>query len=169
MELAIIVAAAENGVIGKNNALPWRIPADMRYFKRTTMGKPIVMGRKTFESIGKPLPGRTNIVITRNPAFVAEGVKVVSSLDEALKLAEDIAVADGAEELVVIGGAEIYRSAMPRADRLYLTEVHASVEGDALLPEIDWSHWREVGRERHQAESPGDHDFSFVRYERAET
>jgi dihydrofolate reductase len=168
MELAIIVAAAENGVIGKNNALPWRIPADMRYFKRTTMGKPIVMGRKTFESIGKPLPGRTNIVITRNSAFVAEGVKVVSSLDEALKLAEDIAVADGAEELVVIGGAEIYRSAMPRADRLYLTEVHASVEGDALLPEIDWAHWREVGRERYQAESPGEHDFSFVRYERVE-
>jgi dihydrofolate reductase len=169
MQLAIIVAAAENGVIGKNNALPWRIPADMRYFKQTTMGKPIVMGRKTFESIGKPLPGRTNIVITRNSAFVAEGIKVVSSLDEALKLAEDIAVADGAEELVVIGGAEIYRSAMPRADRLYLTEVHASVEGDALLPEIDWAHWREVGRERHQAESPGEHDFSFVRYERAET
>ena len=167
IRLAVIVAAAENGVIGRNNALPWHLPDDLRYFKRRTLGKPIVMGRKTYESIGRPLPGRTNIVITRNPGFVAAGVKVVSSLDEALRLAGDIAVIDGAEELVVIGGAEIYREAMPQADRLYLTEVHAVIEGDAVLPEIDWAQWREVGRERHAAEDPNPYDYSFVVYERA--
>ncbi len=166
--LALIVAAAENGVIGRNNALPWRLPEDLRYFKRVTMGKPIIMGRKTFESIGKPLPGRTNIVITRNPAFHAEGVNVVSSLEAALELAQHIALIDGAQEVVVIGGAEIYQAALPQADRLYLTEVHASVEGDAVLPAIDWSQWREVSRERHAAQPPNDYDYSFVCYERAD-
>lgn len=168
IQLAAIVAAAENGVIGRDNALPWHLSEDLKYFKRVTMGKPVVMGRKTFESIGKPLPGRTNIVITRNPAFQAEGVRVVSSLDGALQLASDIAVIDGVEELLVIGGAEIYREAIPRADRLYLTEVHASVEGDALLPDIDWSRWREVSRQRHSAEPPNPYDYSFVVYERAD-
>ncbi len=167
IQLAAIVAAAENGVIGRNNALPWHLSEDLKYFKRVTMGKPIVMGRKTFESIGKPLPGRTNIVITRNPVYQAEGVKVVPSLDEALLLASDIALIDGVEELLVIGGAEIYRESIPRADRLYLTEVHASVEGDAVLPEIDWTRWREVSRERHSAEAPNPYDYSFVVYERA--
>ena len=165
--LAIIVAAAENGVIGSNNALPWHLPEDLRYFKRVTMGKPIVMGRKTFEAIGRPLPGRTNIVITRNPAFRAEGVKVVSSLDEALCLADDIATIDGVEELVVIGGAEIYRAAIPRADRLYITEVHARVEGDAVLPEIDWSNWLELSRKRYAATDANPYDYSLVVYHRA--
>jgi len=164
--LAVIVAAAENGVIGRNNALPWHLPEDLRYFKRVTMGKPIVMGRKTYEAIGKPLPGRTNIVITRNPAFHAEGVDVVSSLEEALELAGHIALADGAKELVVIGGAEIYQAAIPKADRLYITEVHASVEGDATLPPIDWARWLEVSRERHAAQAPNNHDYSFVCYNR---
>jgi dihydrofolate reductase len=167
IRLAVIVAAAENGVIGRNNALPWHLPEDLRYFKRVTMGKPIVMGRKTFESIGRPLPGRTNIVITRNPDFTAEGVRVVASLDEAVRLAGDIALIDGAQELVVIGGAEIYKASIPRADRLYITEVHASVEGDAYLPEIDWAHWREVGRERHAASDANPYDYSFVVYNRA--
>jgi dihydrofolate reductase len=162
--LALIVAVADNGVIGRNNALPWRLPEDMRYFKRVTMGKPIVMGRKTFESIGKPLPGRTNIVITRNPAFQAEGVTVVSSLAAALELATRIAQRDGAQETVVIGGAEIYRAALPQANRLYLTEVHTVVEGDAVLPAIDWTQWRETSRERHAGQP---FDYSFVRYERA--
>ena len=139
IKLALIVAVADNGVIGRNNALPWRLPEDMRLFKRVTMGKPIVMGRKTFESIGKPLPGRTNIVITRNPAFQAEGVKVVPSLAAALELATNIAQRDGAEEAVVIGGAEIYRATLPQANRLYVTEVHTVVEGDAVLPAIDWT------------------------------
>jgi dihydrofolate reductase len=164
--LSVIVAAADNGVIGRNNALPWHLPEDLRYFKRITMGKPIVMGRRTFESIGRPLPGRTNIVITRNPGFRAEGVRVVSCLDEALTLAADIAQIDGVRELVVIGGAEIYRAAIPRADRLYVTEVHAEVEGDAHLPPVDWSQWRERVRERHPAGGANPYDYSFVTYER---
>lgn len=166
IRLAIIVAAAENGVIGRNNALPWHLPEDLRYFKRVTMGKPIVMGRKTFESIGRPLPGRTNIVISRNPDFLAEGVKVVASLDDALALADNIAHIDGAREVVVIGGAEIYRLAIPRADRMYITQVHASVDGDALLPGIDWSGWQEVSKEAHQASANNPYDYSFVVYDR---
>ena len=162
-QLAIIVAVAENGVIGSDNALPWHLPEDLRYFKRVTMGKPIVMGRKTFEAIGKPLPGRTNIVVTRNPAFRAEGAEVVPSVEAALGLAGHIAQANGVDEAVVIGGAEIYQATIPVADRLYITEVHARIEGDAVLPAIDWSRWREVGRDPHKA-SP--YDYSFVRYER---
>jgi dihydrofolate reductase len=160
-----MVAVAENGVIGKNNALPWHLPEDLRYFKRVTMGKPIIMGRKTFESIGRPLPGRTNIVITRNTALQAEGVKVVYSLDEALELAASIALLDGAQEAVVIGGAQIYREAIPVADRLYVTEVHANVEGDAVLPDIDWARWREVSREYCVAQPPNPYDYSFLCYE----
>jgi dihydrofolate reductase len=160
--LAVIAAVAENGVIGRENALPWRLPEDLRHFRRVTMGKPVIMGRKTWDSIGRPLPGRTNIVITRNPAFAAGGAEVVASLDAALALAGRIAAADGAEEVVVIGGAQLYRVSIPRADRLYITEVHASVEGDARLPDIDWSQWREASREDHSG-SPG---YSFVRYER---
>ncbi|TDG16049.1 dihydrofolate reductase [Seongchinamella unica] len=166
MQLAVIVAAAENGVIGRNNALPWHLPEDLKYFKRVTLGKPVVMGRKTFESIGRPLPGRTNIVITRKESWSAAGVKVVHSLDEALALAEEIAVIDGATELMVIGGAEIYRAALPRADRLYFTEVHAEVEGDALLPDIDWSTWTEVSRERFAASEANPYPYSFAVYER---
>lgn len=166
IRLAVIVAAAENGVIGRNNALPWHLPEDLRYFKRVTMGKPIIMGRKTFESIGRPLPGRTNIVITRNRGFQAAGVKVVQSLDEALSLAREIALVDGAQELVVIGGAEIYKAAMPRADRLYLTQVHADIDGDVRLPPVDWSNWRELGRERYAAGESNPYDYSFLLFER---
>jgi dihydrofolate reductase len=166
VRLAVMVAAAQNGVIGKNNALPWHLPEDLRYFRRVTMGKPVVMGRKTFESIGRPLPGRTNIVITRNRAYLAAGIKVVSSLDEALRLAADIALIDGVEELVVIGGAEIYRTAIPRAARLYRTVVHALVDGDAVLPDIDWANWLEVGREHHVSDCSNPHDYSFVIYDR---
>ena len=168
MHLAIIVAAAENGVIGRNNAVPWHLPGDLQYFKRVTMGKPIVMGRKTFESIGRPLPGRTNVVISRDPDYSAEGVRVAGSLEAALRMAEDIALIDGAEELVVIGGAEIYREALPLARRLYLTEVHAVVDGDARLPDINWQVWRETQRERHAAEGNNPYDYSFVVFERLE-
>ena len=166
VRLAIIVAAAENGVIGRNNALPWHLSEDLKYFKRMTMGKPIVMGRKTYESIGRPLPGRTNIVISRDPGFRAEGTTTVCSLEGALALSRDIALIDGCEELVVIGGAEIYKAAIPLADILYITEVHAPVEGDARLPKIDWHNWREIGREHHRAVSPNPYDYSFVVYER---
>ena len=166
MTLSIIVAAARNGVIGRNNALPWHLPEDLRYFKRVTMGKPIVMGRKTFESIGRALPGRTNIVVSRQPGYAPEGLRVVASLEEALALAEDIALIDGAEELMVIGGAEIYRAALPLARRLYLTEVDADVDGDAFLPPIDWGEWREISRQRVEANDGNPYPYSFVVYER---
>lgn len=166
MKLALMFAVADNGVIGRDNALPWKLSEDMRHFKQMTMGKPIIMGRKTFESIGKALPGRTNIVITRNGAFVAEGARCVSSLEEALQVAEQTVSMEPAEEAVVIGGSEIYRVTLPLADRLYITEVHASVEGDAMLPQVEWDDWREVRRERHVAQAPNPYDYSFVFYER---
>ena len=166
VDLAVIVAAARNGVIGSNNALPWHLPEDLRYFKRVTMGKPIVMGRKTFESIGRPLPGRTNIVMTRASNFAHEGVRVVHDLDAALALAEGLALIEGCEELMVIGGAQIYAETLPRAARLYLTEVHADVEGDTFLPEIDMASWSEVRREAFSAAGPNPYDYSFVVYER---
>ena len=168
IDLALIVAVADNGVIGRNNALPWHLPDDLKYFKRTTMGKPILMGRKTFESIGRPLPGRANIVISTSPDYQAEGIHVVSSLKEALALAEDIATIDGAEELMVIGGAQIYAAALPRASRLYLTEVHAKVEGDAYLPPLDLQLWREVSRDYHPSALAEQYAYSFVVYERSE-
>lgn len=166
MRIALIVAAARNGVIGRNNQLPWYLPNDLKYFKQATMGKPIVMGRKTFESIGKPLPGRTNIVVTRQAGWQAEGVRVANSLDEALTLAESIAAIDGAEELMVIGGAQIYQEAFPLAARLYLTQVHAEVEGDAYFPAVSEQEWREVAREDFAAEGPNPYDYSFVVLER---
>ena len=166
IRLAVIVAAAENGVIGRDNKLPWHLPGDLRYFRQVTMGKPIVMGRKTFESIGRPLPGRTNIVVSRNPGYSPEGVRVVASLSEALVLAEEIARGNGACEAVVIGGGEIYALALPLAGRLYLTRVHASVDGDALLPAVDWDEWREISRERHPAAGGNPYDYSFLVYDR---
>jgi len=164
--LAMIAAVADNGVIGRDNALPWRLPADLAHFKRTTLGKPIIMGRRTYESIGRPLPGRANIVVSRNPAFTAAGVHSAASLDAALALAAEIARRDGSDEVVVIGGAAIYREALPLANRLYLTEVHASVAGDVLLPRIDRDAWREVSRERHRADAANAFDYSFVCLER---
>lgn len=164
--VALIVAVAANNVIGRNNALPWHLPEDLRYFKQVTLGKPVVMGRKTFESIGRPLPGRTNIVVTRNARFSAPGIEVAGSLDAALAAAERVACRDGVAEVMVIGGAKIYAAALPRAQRLYITEVHARVDGDALLPEIDWRQWQEVSREHHAASAPDAYAYSFVRYER---
>ena len=168
LTIAAIVAAADNDVIGRDNALPWNLPADLAHFKRVTMGKPILMGRRTYESIGRPLPGRTNIVITRDPNFSAAGVKIVHSVDEALELAEDIALIDGSEELMVIGGAEIYALALPKVVRLYLTRVHSSPQGDAYLPRLDWSDWDIV--EREHLEAAGDHPgCTFLTYARRNT
>jgi len=167
LKLSVIVAVAENGVVGNNNALPWHISADLKYFKQTTLGKPVVMGRKTFESIGRPLPGRTNIVISSRRDYAADGVTVVNSLQRALDYAAEVALIDGTDELMVIGGATIYGAAIPLADRLYVTEVHASVTGDAYLRDIDWSCWREISRERQEAVAPNPYDFSFVVYERS--
>ena len=166
MRLAVIVAAAANGVIGAGNALPWHLPQDLRYFKRVTMGKPIVMGRRTFESIGRALPGRTNIVISRDPTRPVAGARLVFSLAQALQQAREVAAADGVDEVMVIGGAEVYAQVLPLADRLYLTEVHADVAGDTFLPAIAWNEWREVARKRHAAAGGNPHDYSFVVYER---
>jgi dihydrofolate reductase len=162
MKLSLAWAMAQNRVIGRNNNLPWHLPEDLKYFKRITMGKPIIMGRKTFESIGKALPGRPNIVVTHNPDYSADGIRVVSSLEEARSLSESIVETDGMEEAVVIGGAEIYRLAMPLADRLYLTEIHADVEGDTYFPEFDRSLWQEVTRLDFDAEGLNPYNYSFI-------
>ena len=162
MNLAIIVAQAKNRVIGINNKLPWHLPEDLRYFKQVTMGKPIIMGRNTYESIGRPLPGRTNIVITRQNHYAPEGVRVVNSLDEAVELAESIALINGIDEAMVIGGAQIYEQALASAHRLYLTEVDAEIEGDAWFPEFERQEWSEVGREDFSAEGPNPYNYSFI-------
>lgn len=166
MKLALIVAMAQNRVIGVNNKLPWYLPHDLKYFKAITMGKPIIMGRKTYDSIGKPLPGRTNIIITRDHNYSAEGCSVVHSLDQALTLAESVALIDGQEEVVVIGGEQIYRLSLPKTDRLYLTQVHADIQGDACFPELVLSDWQEVHREDFPAEGPNPYNYSFITYDR---
>lgn len=162
MKISLVWAMAQNRVIGRNNQLPWYLPEDLKYFKRITLGKPVIMGRKTFDSIGKPLPGRTNIVVTRNRDWSFEGVRIVDSLEAARELCENQAIVDGTEEAMIIGGAEIYRQAMPLADRLYLTEVHADVEGDATFPEFDRSQWQEIAREDFEASGPNPCNYSFI-------
>ncbi|WP_231758473.1 dihydrofolate reductase [Microbulbifer elongatus] len=163
--VAMIVAMARNRAIGRDNTLPWKISGDLQFFKRTTLGKPVIMGRKTFESIGRPLPGRVNIVITRNPDWQAEGVEVVSSLEAALALADRRAQAERMEELMVIGGAEIYRQALPVATRLYITEVDAEVEGDAFFPKIDDT-WQEAARDCYPASERDEYNYCLVQYDR---
>ena len=164
--LSLIVARAANGCIGRDNKLPWYLPNDLKYFKRVTLGKPIIMGRKTWESLKGPLPGRTNIVITRQANYVADGAKVVTSLDDAIRMAENVALIDGVDEAVVIGGAEIYAQALEKVARLYVTEVHADVDGDAFFPAYAQDVWQESGREDFSAEPPNQYDYSFVVYER---
>ena len=158
--ISLIVAAAENGVIGRQGELPWRLSDDLRRFKAITMGKPIVMGRKTWESIGRPLPGRHNIVITRQPGYAAEGCDVVSSVDAA------IAASGDADEIMIIGGSEIYELFLRRAERIYLTRVHATLEGDARFMLPGTSDWRLVSDERHAADDSNEFDYSFRRYDR---
>ena len=147
IEVALVVAMAENGVIGRGGDLPWRIPADLRRFKAVTMGKPIVMGRRTFESIGRPLPGRPNIVVTRDGSRRWDGARTAKDFDGALALARRRAEADGVSEVMVIGGAGVYRAALPRVDRIYLTRIHEPVDGDTVFPDWDETAWREVSRE----------------------
>lgn len=162
--LIAVVAAAENGVIGRGGRLPWHIPADLRRFRRLTVGRPVVMGRRTFASIGRPLSGRHNIVLTRDPSFRAAGVTVAHTLAEALAAAVRGPQAS-AGEICVIGGEAIYRLAMPLLSAIELTRVHAEVAGDARFPEPDPAAWREVWREPHAAEGAGP-PFSFIRLER---
>jgi dihydrofolate reductase len=144
--ITLIAAIGENHVIGDNGRIPWRLPSDFAFFKAMTLGKPLIMGRKTFESIGKPLRGRTNLVVSRKPGYQPDGVIVISSLDAALLHADTIATADTASEIIVAGGGEIYREAMPRADRLIITHVALAPEGDAHFPPIDPDLWQVVER-----------------------
>ena len=158
--ISIIVAASENGAIGVEGELPWRLSDDLKRFKAVTMGKPIVMGRKTWKSIGRTLPGRQNIVITRQAGYEAAGCDVVASPDEA------IAVSGAADEVMVIGGSQVYDLFLPVAERVYLTRVHAHVDGDAFFVALDDSEWRLVSDERHAADERNEFDFSFRLYER---
>jgi dihydrofolate reductase len=158
--ISIIVAVAENGVIGSDNRLPWRLPDDLKRFKALSLGKPIVMGRRTYDSIGRPLPGRTNIVISRQSGLAIEGVRVVHSLDEAL------AAAGQAPEIVVIGGAEVFRQVLPRTNTIHLTRVHAQVAGDVFFPQLDPAQWREAAVEHHPADERNEHALSFVTLQR---
>jgi len=161
MTLCVIVAVSENGVIGRDGDLPWYLPDDLKRFKTLTLGHPMVMGRRTYESIGRPLPGRTSVVLTRNPDFAPEGVTVVPSWDEAL------AACGAAERAFVIGGASLYRRALAACDRLYLTRVHAAVEGDTFFPEGALEPFRLVREERHEADARHAYPFTFLDYERA--
>ncbi|MGZ5595349.1 MAG: dihydrofolate reductase [Usitatibacter sp.] len=156
MRRSLVVAVARNGVIGRDNALPWRLPADLAYFKRVTMGRPVVMGRKTYESIGKPLPGRVNIVVTRDRGFSAPGCIVAGSLEEAWRAARD------ADEVCVIGGTTLFEETLPIADFIHLTEVDADVEGDTYFPAFDRSQWSEREVSRHAADERHAYPFRIV-------
>lgn len=158
MRISIIVALDEGLVIGNEGGMPWHLPADLKVFKAATMGKPIIMGRSTFESIGKALPGRTNIVITRNTGFEAEGCRVVHSIDDAIAIAN----AESAEEAMIIGGGALYEQTIEIADRLYLTRIAAHLVGDTHFPAINVDDWQEVSREEHAADGKNPFDLTFV-------
>jgi dihydrofolate reductase len=166
MKIVLVAAVAENGVIGRGGTLPWHIRSDLQHFKRLTIGRPVVMGRKTYDSIGKPLKDRTNIVITRDPSYAAEGIVIAHSLEKAMQMARDDAKERGADSIAVIGGSGVFDETMPMADRLEITEVHASPEGDTFFPPIDAKLWRETARVRHPAAPQDDADMSFITYER---
>ena len=158
--ITIIAAIGKNGELGKNNDLIWHLPNDLKRFKKVTAGHHVIMGRKTFESLGKPLPNRTNIIITRNAAYTAEGCVIVNSLQEAIEAAQED------ENPFILGGAQIYKQALEIADVLDLTRVDASLEADAFFPEIDPEKWKEVAREKHQKDERHDYNYSFVTYKK---
>jgi dihydrofolate reductase len=164
--VAMILAVAQNGVIGKGDGLPWRIPAEMKYFMATTLGKPVIMGRKTFETLESPLPRRTNIIVTRGKNYAQDGVVVTHTLDEALQQADVIAQRDGVDEIMIAGGAEIYRLALPIADTLYYTRVNIDAEGDAYFDDIDWSQWRCEKREEFAAADDKTPGYTLMLYRR---
>lgn len=167
--LTIIVAVADNNVIGSANQLPWRLPDDLKRFKALSLGKPVVMGRKTFDSIGKPLPGRLNIVVSRQPGLQIPGCTVVTSLEQAIATAQpaaDDAAKSPAGEIVIVGGADIYRQALPQVAMIHLTRVHASVPGDVHFPELARNEWREVATEYHPADERHAYAFTFSTLQR---
>jgi dihydrofolate reductase len=164
--IALVVAMGENRAIGKGGALPWRLSTDLKQFRKVTLGHPIVMGRLTFESFGRVLDQRVNIILTRDLDYRVPGAVVVHSLEEALERARQEAEQAGLDQIMVIGGEDVFREVLPQADRLYLTEVHAAPEADTWFPALDMRQWREVSREAHPAGSKDDHAFSFVTLER---
>jgi dihydrofolate reductase len=166
MDVVLIAAIAENGVIGRGNALPWRVRSDLKHFRALTLDKPVIIGRKTYFSIGKPLPGRTTIVVSRDRNFAAVGVVVTPSLDAALAAARGDALRRGANAIIVAGGAEIYAQAMAFATRLAITKIHKNVDGDARFPSIDPNVWRETAGEEHAPAAEDEAAFAFVNYER---
>lgn len=163
MIVSLVAAVADNGIIGRGGGLPWRLPNDLRFFKLLTLGHTVIMGRKTWDEIGKPLPNRRNIVVTRDKTREFPGAERAPYLGSAL------ALATAEDEVFVIGGGEIYRQALPMADRLYLTHVHATVEGDTRFPEWDAAHWTIVSEERHEADERHAHSFTIRRYDRTGT
>jgi dihydrofolate reductase len=167
MDIVLVAAIAESGVIGRGNQLPWRLKSDMLHFRALTMGKPVIMGRKTYLSIGKPLAGRTTIVVSRDRAFVAPGILVAPSLDAAFAAAHGDALRRATDAIVVAGGAEIYAQALPKATRLAITYVHKRVEGDVRFPAIDPKIWRETAREEREPQAEDEALFAFANYERA--
>ncbi len=164
--LTLIAAIAENGVIGKDNSLPWHLTSDLKRFRMLTMGKPMIMGRKNFQSIGRPLPGRETIVVTRDPGFTAEGVHVVYSIEAALARATERAKAMQAQEIILAGGAELYAAMIDQVDRMKITFVDLAPDGDTFFPAINWSQWEEENRERPPKADKDDATFSFVDYRR---
>lgn len=164
--VSIIAAAAENNVIGRDNDMPWRLSSDLKRFKALTLGKPVIMGRRTWESLSRPLPGRANIVITQNRDFAAEGALIVHSLAQALDLANELARESGSDEIFIIGGGKIYTQALPLADRIYLTRVLAQVEGDTYFPQIDSTHWRAVSSENVPAGEKDSYPTCYIQYQR---
>ena len=160
MKLSLIAVVSRNNVIGKDNKMPWHLPADLQFFKTTTLGKPIIMGRKTWESLGRILPGRRHIVVTRNKDYTAEGVEIIHSTDAALKQASNV------DEAVIIGGAHLYEEMLPLTDRLYLTEIDAEFEGDTFFPEWNKEEWEVVSSETHPADEKNSFPYRFVVYDR---
>jgi dihydrofolate reductase len=167
MDIVLVAAIAENGVIGRGGALPWRLKSDMRHFRALTIGKPVIMGRKTYLSIGKPLKDRTTIVVSRDPAFAVPGAVAAPNLDAAFLTARGDALRRNTDAIAVIGGADIYAQALPLAKRLAITQVHKSVDGDAYFPPIDPQVWRETAREEREPQAEDEAAFAFVTYERA--
>ncbi|MET0029525.1 MAG: dihydrofolate reductase [Candidatus Thiodiazotropha sp.] len=158
--ISLIAAMARNGVIGRDNRLPWHLPADLQHFKALTLGKPMVMGRRTWESLPGLLPGRRHVVVSRNPDYRAEGADRVSTIDEAIRLLQE------SPEIMIVGGAQLYTAILPNADRLYLTRVEAEVTGDAKFPDIDWNQWQESARESRPADEKNPYDCTFLTYDR---